>query len=300
MKLVMSEEVKKAVHSAKPVVALESTIITHGMSYPKNIETAFMCEEAVREMGAIPATCAVINGKLCAGLSREQIEELGKAGTSVIKGSRRDLPILEARKLTASATVSATMVIAAKAGVRVFATGGVGGVHSIAEQGLDISSDMDELSHTPVAVVCAGIVSVLDTGKTLEYLGTKGVPVVVYGSDEFPGFYTRSSGYKAYYRSDDVTELSNMIRCLSYVGTGMIIANPIPKEAALEYETVSEYTEIAVSEAKNLGIASKELTPFILKRVAELSKGKCQEANIALLVNNARLAARIAKELYVL
>ncbi len=297
--LVLSKKVKKALKEGRPVIALESTIISHGMPYPQNVETALNCERIARENGAEPATIAIIGGKLCAGLEPEQIEYLGKAGQAVQKASRRDLPILVARKQDGATTVAATMIIAAMAGIKVFATGGVGGVHRGAETTMDISADLEELAHTPVAVVCAGAKSILDLGLTLEYLETRGVPVIGYGTDNLPAFYTDHSGYQVDYRMDSPEEIAAALRAqrhLNFPG-GMLITNPIPHEFSMDADIINEAIEVALREAKEQGIRGKESTPFLLAKVVELTGGDSLESNIRLVYNNVALAAKIASAL---
>ena len=295
----ISPEVKQALKEGRPVVALESTIISHGMPYPKNVETALLVEQTIRENGAVPATIAVIGGRLKAGLSKEEIEYLGKAGRNVAKASRRDLPALVARKADGATTVATTMIIAHLAGINIFATGGIGGVHRGAEVTMDISADLEELAQTPVMVVCAGAKSILDLGLTLEYLETKGVPVIGYGTAELPAFYTRRSGFGVDYRVDSPEELAAFFRAqrgLDYKG-GMLVTNPIPEEYAMEKEVIDAAIEQALKEAKEQGIHGKETTPFLLAKVVELTGGESLESNIQLVLNNARLAARTAAEL---
>jgi pseudouridine-5'-phosphate glycosidase len=293
-----SPEVAEALAAKKPIVALESTIITHGMPYPRNVETARSVEEAAREMGAVPATIAVIYGRFRVGLDGQEIERLGELTGGVIKASRRDLALVAARKGSAGTTVAATMFIASLAGLEVFATGGIGGVHRGAEETFDISADLVELSRTRVAVVCAGAKSILDIGKTLEFLETQGVAVVGYRTDEFPAFYARSSGFRLEHRCDGLHDLARMIRLQRDLGPGgLLIANPIPEDHALEQAAIEERIAEAVAEAKAQGVGKKEATPFLLKRVVELTEGKSLEANIALIRNNAVLAAQAAAEL---
>ncbi len=299
MHLQISPKVQKALDEGRPVIALESTIISHGMPYPQNVETALLCERTARENGAEPATIAVIGGKLCAGLTEEQIEYLGKAGTSVAKASRRDLPVLVARGADGATTVAATMIIAAMAGIRVFATGGVGGVHRGAETTMDISADMDELANTPVAVVCAGAKSILDLGLTLEYLETKGVPVVGFGTDELPAFYTRESGFSVDYRMDKPEEVAAAIRAqreMGYQG-GMLITNPIPEEYSMDKSRIDAAIEQALREADEQGVKGKKITPFLLARIKDLTGGDSLASNIQLVLNNVRLASKIAAAL---
>jgi pseudouridylate synthase len=293
-----SPEVAEALSAKKPIVALESTIITHGMPYPRNVETARSVEEAAREMGAIPATIAVIDGRFRVGLNGKEIERLGELTGGVVKASRRDLGLVAARKGSAGTTVAATMFIASLAGLEIFATGGIGGVHRGAEETFDISADLVELARTRVAVVCAGAKSILDIEKTLEYLETQGVAIVGYRCDEFPAFYARSSGFKLEHRCDGLHDLARMIRLQRDIGPGgLLIANPIPEDHALEQAAIEERIAEAVAEAKAQGVGKKEATPFLLERVVELTEGKSLEANIALIRSNAMLAAQAAAEL---
>ncbi len=295
----ISPEVKAALEAGKPVVALESTIISHGMPYPKNVETALLVEQTLRDNGAVPATIAVIGGRLKAGLSKEEIEYLGKTGRGVAKASRRDLPALVARGADGATTVTTTMIIAHMAGIQVFATGGIGGVHRGAETTMDISADLEELAQTPVMVVCAGAKSILDLGLTLEYLETKGVPVIGYGTEELPAFYTRKSGFGVDYRVDSPEELAALFaaqRDLGYKG-GMLVTNPIPEEYAMPKDVIDAAIEQALRECKEQGVHGKETTPFLLARVVELTGGDSLESNIQLVLNNARVAARTAAAL---
>ena len=295
----ISPEVKAALDEGRPVVALESTIISHGMPYPKNVETALLVEQTIRDNGAVPATIAVIGGRLKAGLSHEEIEYLGKTGRGVAKASRRDLPALVARGADGATTVTTTMIIAHMAGISVFATGGIGGVHRGAEVTMDISADLEELAQTPVMVVCAGAKSILDLGLTLEYLETKGVPVIGYGTDELPAFYTRKSGFGVDYRVDSPEELAAMFRAqreLNYKG-GMLVTNPIPEQYAMDKEVIDKAIEQALAEAKEQHVHGKETTPFLLARVVELTGGDSLESNIKLVLNNATVAAKTAAEL---
>jgi len=295
----ISPEVKKALDEGKPVVALESTIISHGMPYPKNVETAMLVEKTVRENGAVPATIAIIGGRLKAGLSPEEIEYLGKAGRKVAKASRRDLAGIVARKADGATTVTTTMIIANMAGIKVFATGGIGGVHRGAETTMDISADLEELGSTPVMVVCAGAKSILDLGLTLEYLETKGVPVIGYGTDELPAFYTRKSGFGVDYRVDSPEELAAMFKAQLELGMkgGMLVTNPIPEEYAMDKAVIDAAIEKALNECKEQGIKGKETTPFLLAKVVELTGGDSLESNIKLVLNNATVAAKTAAEL---
>lgn len=295
----ISPEVQQALADGKPVVALESTIISHGMPYPKNVETAMLVEKTIRENGAVPATIAIIGGRLKAGLSPEEIEYLGKSGRKVAKVSRRDLAAIVARGADGATTVTTTMIIAHMAGIKVFATGGIGGVHRGAEVTMDISADLEELAQTPVMVVCAGAKSILDLGLTLEYLETKGVPVIGYGTDELPAFYTRKSGFGVDYRVDSPEELAAMFRAqreLNYKG-GMLVTNPIPEQYAMDKAVIDAAIEQAVAESKEQGIHGKETTPFLLARVVELTGGDSLESNIQLVLNNAIVASKTAAEL---
>jgi len=297
--LAVSEEVKAALAEGKPVVALESTIISHGMPYPKNVETALEVEKIVRENGAVPATIAIIGGKLTVGISKEQIEYLGKKGLAVPKASRRDLPVLLAKGSDGATTVATTMIAAALAGVKVFGTGGIGGVHRGAETTMDISADLEELAMTPVCVVCAGCKSILDIGLTLEYLETKGVTVIGYGTDKMPAFYTTDSGFKVDYRLDTPKEVAEAIKVKETVGLqgGMIVGNPIPAEYSMDPDYINANIDAAVKEANELGIKGKEITPFLLDKIQKLTGGKSLEANIRLVYNNVAVAAKIATEL---
>lgn len=295
----IAPEVKEALDAGKPVVALESTIISHGMPYPKNVETALLVEQTVRDNGAVPATIAVIGGRLKAGLSKEEIEHLGKSGRGVAKASRRDLPALVARGIDGATTVTTTMIIAHMAGIRVFATGGIGGVHRGAEISMDISADLEELAQTPVMVVCAGAKSILDLGLTLEYLETKGVPVIGYGTDELPAFYTRQSGFGVDYRVDSPEELAAMFKAqreLGYRG-GMLVTNPIPEEYSMNKTVIDAAIEQALKECAEQGIKGKGTTPFLLAKVVELTGGDSLESNIKLVLNNAKIAAQTAARL---
>jgi len=290
-----SAEVAAALADGRAVVALESTIISHGMPWPQNAETARLIEAEVRAHGAVPATIAVIDGVACAGLDDATLERLGR-DRSVVKAASRDLALVMARAGSAGTTVSATMVIAERAGIFVFATGGVGGVHRGAEATFDISADLVELGRTPTAVVCAGVKSILDIAKTLEFLETLRVPVLTFGSDDFPAFYARSSGLAAEHRCDSVAEIASVIRLHRAlgIGSGLLIANPIPSEAAVDIEPV---IAAAIVDAQAQGVAGKALTPFLLARINELSGGDSLKANIALVRNNAAVAARIATAL---
>ncbi len=293
--LQIEREVQAALAEGRAVVALESTIITHGMPYPENLETARAVEQVVRDKGAVPATIALVDGRLRVGLPGDQLDRLAQA-RDVVKASGRDLAAVMVRGGSAGTTVSATMRIAALAGIGVFATGGVGGVHRGAEETFDVSADLTELGRTEVAVVCAGVKSILDIARTLEYLETQRVPVIAYGSDDFPAFYTRSSGLRADHRLDTPEDIAEAIRLHAALGsgTGMLIANPIPEAEALDPAFIDSAISDAVAEAAKRGISRKELTPFLLARINELSGGRSLAANIALVKNNAALAARIA------
>lgn len=294
--IVLSEEVASALKNNIPVVALESTIISHGMPYPENVRVALECEKIVRENGAVPATCAVIGGKLCAGLTKEQIEYLGKTGQGITKASRRDLPALVASGKDGATTVAATMIIASLAGIRIFATGGIGGVHRGAETTMDISADLEELGHTKVAVVCAGAKSILDLGLTLEYLETKGVTVIGYQTDELPAFYTRKSGFGVDYRMDTPKEIADTLIAHDALGFngGTLIVNPIPEEYSMDKEYIDRVIEEAIKEADENGIKGKKLTPFLLAKIKDITGGESLNSNVALVYNNVRLASRIA------
>jgi len=288
--------VASAIRAGKAVVALESTIISHGMPYPGNVETALAVENAVRGGGAVPATIAILAGRLKVGLSEGEISQLGERGPQVLKTSRRDLPFVIANKQDGATTVAATMIIAAMAGIRVFATGGIGGVHRGVAETMDISADLEELAQSNVAVVCAGVKSVLDIGRTLEYLETVGVPVVGYKTDTLPAFYTRSSGFPVDYRIDSAAEAAAALRIkldLQLPG-GMVVAIPIPEQHALDGDDIDDIIAEAIREMNRQGITGKETTPFLLARIAERTDGKSLEANIQLVLNNARLAADIA------
>ena len=292
----IAPEVREALSSGRPVVALESTIISHGMPYPQNVETALRVEKTIREEGAVPATIAIIGGRLKAGLTEAEIEYLGRKGREVAKASRRDLPVLVARGADGATTVTTTMIIAYMAGIRVFATGGIGGVHRGAQTTMDISADLEELAQTPVMVICAGAKSILDLGLTLEYLETKGVPVIGYGTDELPAFYTRRSGFKVDYRLDTPEELASAFLAAREMGMrgGMLVANPIPEEYSMDPDRINAAIDKAVAEADARGVHGKELTPFLLARVKDITGGDSLASNIQLVLNNARLAARTA------
>ncbi len=294
----VNPEVAEAVAQGKPVVALESTIISHGMPYPQNVETALKVEEIIRENGAVPATIAIIGGRLKAGLTAEEIEYFGKKGQEITKASRRDLAMLCARGEDGATTVTTTMMIAHMAGIKFFATGGIGGVHRGAETTMDISADLEELAHTPVMVVCAGAKSILDLGLTLEYLETHGVPVLGYQTKELPAFYTRTSGFEVDYRVDSPLELAQAFKAQHdlQIGGGMLVTNPIPEEYSMDPAVINAAIDQAIRESVEKGIHGKESTPFLLARVAELTGGDSLDSNIKLVFNNARLCAKTAVE----
>ena len=291
-------EVAAALAAGRPVVALESTIISHGMPYPQNVATALQVEAEVRAHGAVPATIAIIDGRLKAGLSHDEIELLGQRGREVVKVSRRDLPFIVATRQTGATTVASTMIIAAMAGMRVFATGGIGGVHRGAETSFDISADLQELAQTAVTVVCAGAKSILDLGLTLEYLETHGVPVIGFQTSTLPAFFTRDSAFKVDYQLDHPADIAAVMQAkwqLELKG-GMVVANPIPAQYAMPADKIDSAINQALQEAAAQGISGKESTPFLLARVCELTGGNSLAANIQLVLNNARLAAAIARE----
>lgn len=296
--LEFSEEVLEAKKGGKPIVALESTIISHGMPYPQNVHTAREVEDIIRALGAVPATIAILAGKIKIGLSDEELEYLGQS-RNVEKTSRRDLPYLLAAKKDGATTVAATMICAELTGIQVFVTGGIGGVHREAEVTMDISADLQELANTNVAVVCAGAKSILDLGLTLEYLETHGVPVVGFGTDTLPAFYTRTSPYKVNFRLDSAKEVAELVRTKWELGLrgGVVVANPIPEEHAMEETLMNHVIEKALQEAKEKQIEGKQVTPFLLAKVKELTDGKSLEANIALIKNNAKVGAEIALSL---
>ena len=288
-------EVENALNSKQPIVALESTIISHGMPYPENIETALMVEDTVRANNAIPATIAIIKGRLKVGLTKKEIEFLA-TNDEVRKISRRDLAITVSQKLSGSTTVASTMIIAHLAKIAVFATGGIGGVHRGAEKTLDISADLEELSRTNVCVVCAGAKSILDIGLTLEYLETKGVPIIGYKTSDLPAFYSSKSGFNVDYRVDSAFDISEILKTkwsLSING-GVLITNPIPKTFELELAMMNEAINKAIIEAEKEKITGKEITPYLLSKVNEITQGKSLNANIKLIQNNAVLASKIA------
>lgn len=298
-KIKFSKEVELAISNKAAIVALESTIISHGMPYPQNFEMALKVEDVIRKNGAIPATIAIIGGELRVGMSQNEIESFARKGIETAKVSRRDIPIIMAKKLDGATTVASTMIIAEMAGIRIFATGGIGGVHRGAESTMDISADLEELAQTNVAVVCAGVKSILDIGLTLEYLETKGVPVLGFKTSEMPAFYTRKSGFKLDCSVNSVKEMSEILRSKWSVGLkgGVVIANPVPEDFSLDFQEMNRVIELALIEMKQKGVKGKDATPFLLGKVKELTGGKSLETNIQLVLNNAQLATRIAVEL---
>ena len=295
----VNPEVQKALDEGRPVVALESTIISHGMPYPRNVETALRVEEIIREHDAVPATIAIIRGKMTVGCSHEEIEYLGKRGLQVPKASRRDLPVLLARGEDGATTVTTTMMAASLAGIHIFATGGIGGVHRGAETTMDISADLEELAMTDVMVICAGCKSILDIGLTLEYLETKGVPVLGYQTEEMPAFYTTHSGFRVDYRIDSAEEAARVLRTKLDCGLrgGILLTNPIPAQYAMDLDYINANISAALKECDEKGIHGKAITPFLLDRIQQLTGGKSLDANIQLVYNNAALGAEVAKAL---
>ena len=295
--IIINPEVKKALEQNKPVVALESTIISHGMPYPKNVQTALAVEKVIRDNGAIPATIGIIDGDAIVGMTPEQIEEFGKR-KGILKTSRRDLPVIYAKKLWAATTVAATMIIAKQAGIEVFVTGGIGGVHRGAQETMDISADLQELAKTNVTVICAGAKAILDLPLTLEYLETMGVPVLGFKTNELPAFYTSHSGLKVDYQIDSYEEAAKVIKEKRKNGLegGVLITNPIPDEYAMDEKVIKAAIEEALNRMEKEGIHGKEATPFLLKTVVELTGGDSLESNIQLVLNNAKVGANIAKE----
>ncbi len=292
----IAPEVARALEQGKAVVALESTIISHGMPYPWNVETALTVEKTVRDNGAIPATIAILNGRIKVGLSIEELEHLGKSGSDVIKTSRRDIPFVVAQQKDGATTVAATMIVAAMAGISIFATGGIGGVHRGFESTMDVSADLEELAQTSIAVVCAGVKSILDIARTLEFLETKGVPVVGYQTDQLPAFYARSSRFAVDYRIDDPVSLAKAIHTKWRLGMagGLIVGNPVPEADAIPSEEIDQFIDDAIIEMDKKGITGKETTPFLLARIAEKTAGRSLDTNIKLVLNNATVAAQTA------
>ncbi len=297
--LEISSEVRAAIEDHRPVVALESTIISHGMPFPQNVETALHVERVVRNAGAIPATCAILNGKMKAGLSPAEIEFLGKEGQKMPKTSRRDLPFLISQRKNGATTVASTMIIAAAAGIRIFATGGIGGVHRGAELTMDISADLQELAQTPVAVICAGVKSILDIGLTLEYLETMGVPVVGFQTNDFPAFFTRKSGFGVDGRLENARDVANLLKTKWEMNLrgGVLIANPVPEKSEADPVFIQNAIEKALVEAAEQGIKGKAVTPFLLSKIEKLTSGKSLATNIDLVCHNAWVAGEIAVEL---
>jgi pseudouridine-5'-phosphate glycosidase len=294
----LKDEVKEALKRGRPVVALESTLISHGFPYPENLKVAGEVEEIIRGYRVVPVTIAVIEGKIKVGLTRSELEFMATS-KDILKASRRDLAVIAAKGLNGATTVAATMMVAERAGIKVFATGGIGGVHRGAEKTFDVSADLQELARTPVAVVCSGAKAILDLPLTKEYLETMGVPVIGFGSEELPAFYCRESGLKVDYMVNNEMEAAKIIKAMQdlRVGGGMIIANPIPEEYALSMEYINEIIEEAVRVAEKEGIKGKKLTPYLLNKIRELTGGKSLQANVELIKNNARVAAKIAREL---
>ena len=294
----ITPEIEEAVRTGKPVVALESTILSHGMPYPENLGFAREVEKIIRAEGAVPATMAVIDGRLKAGLTEEELVRMCEA-KDVLKVSRRDLPIVVAKKLTGATTVSTTMILANLAGVHVFATGGIGGVHRGGEDSMDISADLQELAHTPVAVVCAGAKMILDIGRTLEYLETMGVPVLGLDTDDFPAFYCRRSGFGVDYNAKTPADVAAIAKAKwdMGLGGGLLIGNPVPEEYAMDFDAMSATIDRALAMAEEAGVKGKNITPFLLAHIVELTGGDSLKTNIQLAFNNARAAARIAVEL---
>ena len=299
MKIKIKAEAKKALKEGRPVVALESTIISHGMPYPQNVETALVVEKIIRDNGAVPCTIGIIDGVPIVGMSPEEIEKFGKRGMKIAKVSRRDLPVIVAKKEWGATTVATTMILAAMAGIEVFVTGGIGGVHRGAQETFDISADLEELAHTNVTVICAGAKAILDLPLTLEVLETKGVPVLGYQTSELPAFYTRESGLKVDYEIKDAKEAARIIhtkRVLKMDG-GILITNPIPEKYSMDRKKIDKVIDEAIKEMNAKHIHGKECTPFLLAKIAGITEGKSLAANIQLVYNNARVGAEIAKEL---
>lgn len=295
--LKVNPKIKEAIEKGMPVVALESTIISHGMPYPKNVETALKVEQTVRDNGAIPATIGIIDGDAIVGMTSEEIEEFGKR-KGIVKASRLDLPVVYAKKLWGATTVAATMIIAHQAGIEVFVTGGIGGVHRGAEKTMDISADLQELAKTDMTVVCAGAKAILDLNLTMEYLETMGVPVLGYQTEELPAFYTPDSGLKVNFKVDSAEEMAQIIKekRQNNLSGSILLCNPIPADFAADKKVIDKAITRAIHQAKKDGIKEKEVTPYLLKRITEITKGKSLEANIHLILNNAKVGAQISKE----
>lgn len=298
MKIRLGKHIEEALQNNLPIVALESTIISHGMPYPENVETAILCEQMVRDNGAVPATIAIIEGEAVVGLSLEEIEHIGKLGEQVVKVSRRDIPYVMAKKLNGATTVSATMILAEMANIHVFATGGIGGVHKKAEVTMDISTDLDELGRTDVCVVCAGAKAILDLEKTLEYLETKGVLVLGYQTNKLPAFYTKTSPYDVNYRVDNPKEIAEVLKNKwdMQIDGGVLVTNPIPDEYSLDEEVMNKAIDDALIEMDKLGITGKKVTPFLLSKIKDITEGESLKSNIKLVLNNCKLASLIACE----
>lgn len=298
MKIRLGKHIEEAIQKNLPIVALESTIISHGMPYPENVETAILCEQMVRDNGAVPATIAIIEGEAVVGLSLEEIEHIGKLGEQVVKVSRRDIPYVMAKKLNGATTVSATMILAGMANIHVFATGGIGGVHRKAEVTMDISTDLDELGRTNVCVVCAGAKAILDLEKTLEYLETKGVLVLGYQTNKLPAFYTKTSPYDVNYRVDDPKEIAEVLKNKwdMEIDGGVLVTNPVPDEFSLDEDIMNKAISDALIEMDKLGITGKKVTPFLLSKIKDITKGESLKSNIKLVLNNCKLASLIACE----
>jgi pseudouridine-5'-phosphate glycosidase len=298
MKIRLGKHIEEALQNNLPIVALESTIISHGMPYPENVETAILCEQMVRDNGAVPATIAIIEGEAVVGLSLEEIEHIGKLGEQVVKVSRRDIPYVMAKKLNGATTVSATMILAEMANIHVFATGGIGGVHKKAEVTMDISTDLDELGRTDVCVVCAGAKAILDLEKTLEYLETKGVLVLGYQTNKLPAFYTKTSPYDVNYRVDNPKEIAEVLKNKwdMQIDGGVLVTNPIPDEYSLDEEVMNKAIDDALMEMDKLGITGKKVTPFLLSKIKDITEGESLKSNIKLVLNNCKLASLIACE----
>ena len=294
--LKINPEVKKALEEGKPVVALESTIISHGMPYPRNVETALLVEKTIRDHGAVPATIGIIDGNPIVGMTKEEIEEFGKR-KGILKASRRDLPVIYAKKYWAATTVATTMIIASQAGIDVFVTGGIGGVHRGATETMDISADLQELAKTDITVICAGAKAILDLPLTLEYLETQGVPVLGFKTEELPAFYTPHSGLKVDYKIDSYEEAALVMKekKTNHLTGGILITNPIPEEYAMDQNTIDNAIKTALMDAQRQGIKGKEVTPFLLKTIVEITGGDSLESNIHLVINNAIVGAEIAK-----
>ena len=297
MNVRVSPEVEAALREKRPVIALESTIISHGMPYPQNVETAYRVEQIVREHGAVPATVGIVDGVGVVGLSKEEIEEMGKRGQTIPKVSRRDLPVVMAEKSWGATTVATTMILAAKAGVEFFVTGGIGGVHRGAQETFDISADLEELGRTNVTVICAGAKAILDLKLTLEVLETKGVPVLGYQTEELPAFYTRSSGLKVEYAIKDAEDAARIVKAKRDLGLdgGILITNPIPEEYSMDPSVINKAIDEAIAEMDEKGIHGKECTPFLLAKIADITGGNSLDSNIRLVFNNAAVGSEIAK-----